>query len=130
MMKRILWLVTVVAFITPWASLEAEPGPESSRRQVAPFPRIVDPPQASPGEGTTWEVLRGDFHMHTTHSDGKLSPVDRVLERRNHGYDVIAITDHGNFRAYEEAREQAEALGNPVTGHGDRDFKKGTSGDP
>lgn len=110
-MNRLLWLIAVLVFVTPWASLEAEPGQDLSKRQVAPFPIIVDPPQAVGQEGTRWEVLRGDFHMHTTHSDGKLSPVDRVVERWSHGYDVIAITDHGNFRAYEEARRQAEALG-------------------
>ncbi len=81
-------------------------------RQEAPFPAIFDPPaDTNSVESVCYEVLRGDFHMHTIHSDGSLSPADRVVEAWQYGYDVIAITDHGNFTAYEEARSMADALG-------------------
>jgi hypothetical protein len=80
-------------------------------RREAPFPTIFGPPTADGNEPVRYEVLRGDFHMHTFHSDGVLSPADRVLEAWQYGYDVIAITDHGNFRAYEEAFPTAKALG-------------------
>lgn len=81
-------------------------------RREAPFPAVFDPPaEASSTEPVRYEVLRGDFHMHTTHSDGSLSPADRVLEAWQYGYDVIAITDHRNFQACEEARSMADALG-------------------
>jgi hypothetical protein len=81
-------------------------------RQEAPFPAIFDPaPVAAAAEAVRYEVLRGDFHMHTLHSDGRLTPAERVLEAWQYGYDVIAITDHGNFRAYEEARATANGLG-------------------
>ena len=56
-------------------------------------------------------VLRGDFHMHTKHSDGKLTPQERVLEAWRLGYDVIAITDHGKLVAYDDAKSTADALG-------------------
>ncbi len=58
-----------------------------------------------------YEVLRGDFHIHTTHSDGRQAPQQRVFEAWRHGYDVIAITDHGNHAAHAEALPVAEALG-------------------
>ncbi len=80
-------------------------------RQEAPFPTIFGPPTtANATEPTRYEVLRGDFHMHTPHSDGVLSPADRVLEAWQYGYDVIAITDHGSFAAYDEALATAKAL--------------------
>ena len=58
-----------------------------------------------------YQVLRCDFHMHTPHSDGKLSPAARVEEAVEQGYDAIAITDHGNFESYEEALPRAQELG-------------------
>jgi len=79
-------------------------------RQEAPFPTIFGPPAADTGEPVRYEVLRGDFHMHTFHSDGTLAPVDRVMEAWQYGYDVIAITDHGSFAAYDEALATAKAL--------------------
>lgn len=57
-----------------------------------------------------YNVLRGDFHMHTKHSDGRPTPQERVLEAWRLGYDVIAITDHGKVLAYDEAKAAAEAL--------------------
>ncbi len=58
-----------------------------------------------------YQVLVGDFHAHTTYSDGRLSPAERVLEAYRAGYDVIAITDHGNLQAYGEVSQLAESLG-------------------
>jgi Predicted metal-dependent phosphoesterases (PHP family) len=39
---------------------------------------------------------KGDFHLHTTASDGKLSPKELVSLGKNQGLDIIAITDHDN----------------------------------
>lgn len=58
-----------------------------------------------------WEVLCGDFHMHTINSDGKLTTRERVEESYNLGYDVIAITDHGKPGPYRIARYVGEPLG-------------------
>ncbi len=102
-------LFIVILTILPVAAVAAEPS--IATRQEAPFPAVVAPPDATAAEATVFHVLRGDFHIHTPHSDGKLSPAERVTEAWRYGYDVIAITDHGNFRAYEEALPHAEALG-------------------
>ena len=41
-----------------------------------------------------YQTLKGDFHMHTVFSDGKVWPDIRVMEAWQEGLDVIAITDH------------------------------------
>ncbi len=56
-------------------------------------------------------VLTGDFHMHTVNSDGKLTTVERVQEAYEHGYDVIAVTDHSSNRGNRLARQAGERLG-------------------
>ena len=47
-------------------------------------------PFHAPGE---W--LKGALHVHTTNSDGKLSPQEVVDTYREAGYDFVVFTDHG-----------------------------------
>lgn len=58
-----------------------------------------------------YEVLVGDFHIHTNHSDGVLPSRERVLESYLAGYDAIALTDHGSVAAYAETKALADELG-------------------
>ena len=46
--------------------------------------------------------LKGDFHMHTTASDGKLSPEVLIQRAVNSGLDIIAVTDHDTIDAIEK----------------------------
>jgi len=64
-------------------------------RHSAEINRKKDPPRVItiPDVGE-FKVLKGDFHMHTYFSDGKVMPQDRVHEAIDNGLDVIAITDH------------------------------------
>lgn len=39
--------------------------------------------------------LKGNLHAHTTNSDGRVSPEERVAGYAQRGYDFLAITDHG-----------------------------------
>ncbi len=39
----------------------------------------------------------GDLHMHTFRSDGRQSPAIVAANYRKHGYDFLAITDHGSY---------------------------------
>lgn len=110
-MRFFALLAAIVVPIATFAPMYAADEDSVVVREAAPFPQVLDPPRAVESEATAFEVLRGDFHIHTTHSDGKLAPVERVVESWAAGYDVIAITDHGNFRAYEEVRNHADALG-------------------
>lgn len=47
-----------------------------------------------------FKVLKGDFHMHTLFSDGRVMPLDRVVEATSNGLDIIAITDHIEYRPF------------------------------
>ena len=49
----------------------------------------ADNPFLLPG---SW--YKGALHVHTTRSDGKLTPVQSVAFHRDHGYHFLGITDH------------------------------------
>ena len=59
----------------------------------------------------SYQVITGDFHMHTINSDGKLTTRERVEESYKWGYDAIAVTDHGKTTAYRAAQYVGEPLG-------------------
>ncbi len=43
-----------------------------------------------------------DLHMHTNHSDGVCDIEDVIIDAKNHGLKVIAITDHDTVNHYDE----------------------------
>jgi len=67
-----------------WLSDEAE----SEAREGPCFPRPVV------CQKVAW--YRGDLHVHTCHSDGRLSVAEMVDVAREFGLDFIALTDHNN----------------------------------
>jgi len=105
---RIVLFISLAALLSlsacPFWAADAPPAAASVQtietRAQHSFPRVGK-----------YEVLSCDFHMHTTHSDGKLAPRDRVLEAYRYGYDVIAITDHGKYAAYPEVKSLVDSLG-------------------
>ena len=48
---------------------------------------------------------RADLHSHTTHSDGALTPLELVRKAHAAGLSALAITDHDNVGAIDEATE-------------------------
>ncbi|UCD01422.1 MAG: hypothetical protein JSV23_11190 [Promethearchaeota archaeon] len=52
-----------------------------------------------------------DFHVHTTMSDGWLTPEERVIWYINHGLDGAVFSDHGNMRGALIARDYVEKNG-------------------
>jgi len=52
-------------------------------------------------------MSRVDLHMHTTSSDGSLAPAELVAAARQHGLDVIAVTDHDTLDGVAPAIEAA-----------------------
>jgi predicted metal-dependent phosphoesterase TrpH len=46
---------------------------------------------------------RGDFHIHSTDSDGSLTPKEIILSARSRGIDTISITDHNTVKGVEQA---------------------------
>ena len=43
----------------------------------------------------TWRQYRAQLHAHTLYSDGEMSMTDVVEAYYAHGYDILAVTDHG-----------------------------------
>ncbi|HEX9015238.1 MAG TPA: PHP domain-containing protein, partial [Chloroflexota bacterium] len=54
---------------------------------------------------------RVDLHLHTTASDGVLSPVELVQAAKNRGLECIAVTDHDSTNGVEEAIAEGKRLG-------------------
>ena len=54
---------------------------------------------------------RADLHMHTTLSDGKLTPTELVRLLHTRGVEVAAISDHDSTEGLDEAFAEADRLG-------------------
>ena len=48
-----------------------------------------------------FNCYKADFHVHTSYSDGQVSPAGRVYEAWHNGLDILAITDHYEGRSGE-----------------------------
>lgn len=48
----------------------------------------------NPYNNQTEQWLKGQVHLHTTNSDGHVSPANAVRSYEQAGYDFIAFTDH------------------------------------
>lgn len=79
------------------------PKPPQPERTEYVFPKVND-------DSSVYEILRGDFHMHTRNSDGHLLVEERLLEAWEYGYDVVAITEHGNYPTWKNSYDQGIAL--------------------
>ncbi|WP_068773161.1 PHP domain-containing protein [Termitidicoccus mucosus] len=69
-------------------------------KQVTDIPpkREITIPNVTLPDAGELRVLKGDFHIHTLFSDGWVWPTERVYEAEENGLDVIAITDHIEYR--------------------------------
>ena len=55
-------------------------------------------------------MIQADLHLHTTHSDGTLTPSQLVRKCGEAGLRVIAITDHDSTEGVAEAQQAARAF--------------------
>ena len=55
--------------------------------------------------------MRIDLHTHTDRSDGTVTPRQLVREADAAGLDVLGLTDHDTAAGWDEAREEADAVG-------------------
>lgn len=61
------------------------------------------------------QYYKADFHMHTTYSDGYETPEMTALAAYAYGLEVIAVTDHNNYRGSVAAMERIRELGIDMT---------------
>ncbi|NMM62659.1 PHP domain-containing protein [Clostridium sp. P21] len=54
---------------------------------------------------------KGDFHLHTTASDGKFSPKELVAMAKKENIDIMSITDHDTIHGIDEAVQEGKRLG-------------------
>jgi hypothetical protein len=58
---------------------------------------VYDPTPPRPeNHRAGYRVLEGDFHVHTTLSDGSLTPLGVARQAERRGLDVIALTEHNS----------------------------------
>ncbi|AGK96737.1 PHP domain-containing protein [Clostridium pasteurianum] len=55
--------------------------------------------------------FKGDFHSHSTESDGKFSPDELVNLAKSNGVDIMAITDHDTTKGIEKALLKGDEIG-------------------
>lgn len=55
--------------------------------------------------------VKADLHMHTTFSDGTLSPYELVKRCKQRGLSIISITDHDSVDAFPDAIEYGKEFG-------------------
>lgn len=63
---------------------------------------LANPFALSDGEGYMW--LKGNVHTHTTNSDGRVEPQDRLDQYVAKGYDFLCLTDHYTITRVDSVR--------------------------
>ncbi len=56
-------------------------------------------------------ICRADLHTHSTASDGQYAPAELAQLAKDHGIEVLALTDHDNLDGLDEAVTAGQALG-------------------
>jgi DNA polymerase (family 10) len=83
-----------------WIAPEVRDGADEIARAAAgPMPRLIE-----------LSDLRGDLHMHTTASDGKVDIDAMAAAARDAGLEYIVITDHSNALPMVNGLDNARAL--------------------
>lgn len=116
-MKRILFFLLVFPFAAH-AQLSNDDVMKYDHRNASQYRNDINIPGFD-----GYQALKCDFHIHTVFSDGTVWPSVRVHEAWTEGLDVIAITDHIEYRpfrdivvsdndkSYEIAAEEGEKYG-------------------
>jgi len=65
---------------------------------------------AAPPELARCKPYKGDLHIHTYYSDGRMSPIYMAIMAKKLGLDFAAITDHGKYAPSLEAIEKARQI--------------------
>lgn len=97
MKKAIRYLVLGVLLVATGCAFVSERGTKDAA--LADRPARVDERYDFGGFLAPGNWYKGNLHLHSTFSDGKLDPLETVEVYRNAGYDFVALTDHiGGFK--------------------------------
>ena len=90
-MKRLILSLALCGLLISGANAQQKkPAPHSVRMLKSATQRTeIILPQVK-----GYNIYKGDFHIHTSYSDGCINPAGRVTEAWLDGLDIIAITDH------------------------------------
>ena len=75
---------------------------QNVNKQYVPERKAANRVEMALPEVNGYTVLRCDFHSHTVFSDGLVWPTYRIGEAWIQGLDVLAITDHIEYRPFKE----------------------------
>lgn len=120
MRRRVFVFLLSVAAAVSSAAQTYERDDENSERYSVPLPEVRREIVVPDING--YKVLKADLHVHTVYSDAMMTPKYRVMEAWRDGMDVIAITDHIEYRPHEKYMEMFldvfidEAGNNPKIG--------------
>lgn len=109
-MKRVLISLVLMSVATiASAQLYYEDAVNSQMLRHSDYRPVARKEIALPEVLCGYNVYKADLHTHTVYSDGDVTPQYRVQEAWLDGLDVIAITDHIEYRPFE--KKFAEYLG-------------------
>ena len=103
MMKKIgliaLWVLASVSALNAQSYYQDAKNPDilHHNERHERFRKEIILPQVN-----EYNVYKADLHTHTIHSDADVIPSFRVYEAWYDGLDIIAITDHIEYRSFEE----------------------------
>lgn len=100
-LRQIILFATMVALSL---SVTAQPKPAGHPLEH-PFATEFDRTQIFLPQIDGKTFYKADLHLHTIFSDGDVTPDMRVVEAWYDGLDIIAITDHMEYRRIEPAGE-------------------------
>lgn len=99
LMKKIFSFSCLVMALPAMAQSFHENGENSS---ILSFPTVDTRTEIIIPQVDGYNVIKADLHTHTIYSDGSVTPQYRVAEAWKDGLDVIAITDHIEYRPIEK----------------------------
>ena len=89
-LSAVLILGVTLTASAQWAAVHKVPNSSRNQRNEIIIPKVKG-----------YNVYKADFHTHSIFSDGEVTPALRVEEAWNDGLDIIAVTDHMEYRRTE-----------------------------
>ncbi|MBR4969585.1 MAG: hypothetical protein IKY57_05460 [Alistipes sp.] len=99
-MKRLFLILAIIATSAFYANAQADSSEIPHKVKFSKSKRhrreIIVP------QVNGYNCYKGDFHVHTSYSDGVVNPSGRIYEAWMDGLDIVAITDHYESRKGEK----------------------------